>query len=101
MSPSSAGHAERYLRLAFRLDRHDEGLVESYYGPADLRAGVESEDPVPPTDLVAEADRLLEDLSDGFLRDQVTALRCRAGMVAGEQWTYADEVRACFGVDPT
>jgi hypothetical protein len=93
--------AERYLALAFRLDRHDEGLVESYYGRADLRSAVDAEAPVPPADLVAEAERLGEDLPDGWLRDQATALRARAGLVAGETWTYADEVRACFGVDPT
>lgn len=101
MTDSDIGPAERYLRLAFRLDRHDEGLVESYYGPADLRAAVEAEETTPPADLVAEAEELLEDLPDGWLRDQVNALRARAGMVAGETWTYADEVRACFGVDPT
>lgn len=93
--------AERYILLALRLDRHDEGLVETYYGPPELRTHVDAEDPVPPAELVAEADRLLEELPEGWLRDQVGGVRARAGMVAGETWTYADEVAACFGTQPT
>ena len=29
--------AERYLLLALRLGRHVDGLVDSYYGPAELQ----------------------------------------------------------------
>ena len=94
-------HAERYVRLALRLARHDEGVVESYYGPPEMATGVDAEPLTAPIDLVAEADRLLADLPDAWLRDQVVGLRARAGLLAGERWSYADEVEACFGVRPT
>lgn len=93
--------AERYVALALRLDRLDEGVVEAYYGPAALKAIVDAEPQADPEDLVAEADRLLDDLPDGWLRDQVRGLRTRAGMLAGESWSYSAEVESCFGVPPT
>ena len=34
---------ERYLLLGLRLGRHVEGLVDAYYGPAELAAAVECE----------------------------------------------------------
>ncbi len=93
--------AARYLRLALRLARHDGSVVEIYYGPPEIAAGVTAEPVTAPADLVTEADRLLEGLDDGWLRDQVGGLRARAGVVAGERWDYSDEVEACFGVRPS
>ena len=92
--------AERYVLLALRLGRHDEGVVESYVGPASLADRVEAERPPAPDVLVAEADALLDDLDDSWLRDQAAALRSVAGRVAGEQQSYPDEVEACYGVRP-
>jgi hypothetical protein len=92
--------AERYLRLGLRLDRHVEGIVDAYYGPTELVTAVESESPVEPRALVAEAEALLDELEDGWLRDQVTGLRTCAGVLAGESRSYADEVECCYGVRP-
>ncbi|MDR2987687.1 MAG: hypothetical protein LBV34_22905 [Nocardiopsaceae bacterium] len=92
--------AERYLRLGLQLGRHDDGLVDAYFGPPELATEVEAAPPVEPPALVATADALLAELDDGWLRDQVTALRTFAGVLAGESWSYADEVQACYGVRP-
>jgi hypothetical protein len=51
--------------------------------------------------LVAAADALLDELADGWLRDQVVGLRTYAGALAGESGSYADEVEGCYGVRPT
>jgi hypothetical protein len=101
MTEPATDLAERYVRLALRLDRVDEGVVEAYYGPADLKAAVDVGSRPAAGDLVAEAEELHADLADGWLRDQVRALRTRAGMLAGETWTYTAEVESCFGVSPT
>jgi hypothetical protein len=93
--------AERYLRLGLRLGRHVEGIVDAYYGPPELAAAVDTEPPVDPRMLVAEADALLEELEDGWLRDQVVGVRTYAGVLAGEPRSYADEVEGCYGVRPT
>ena len=36
---------ERYLTLGLRLGRHVDGLVDSYYGPAELAEAVNAADP--------------------------------------------------------
>ena len=40
--------ARDYLLLALRLDQHVPGLVDAYYGPADLKARVDMESLRPP-----------------------------------------------------
>jgi hypothetical protein len=98
MSPSAA---ERYLRLGLQLGRHVEGIVDAYYGPPELAAAVDAEPPVDPRALVSGAEALLDELEDGWLRDQVVGLRTYAGVLAGESRSYADEVEGCYGVRPT
>jgi hypothetical protein len=95
------GAVERYLRLGLQLGRHVEGVVDAYYGPADLAAAVEAEPPAAPTLLADEADALLAEVDDGWLHDQLVGLRAYAGVLAGEDLSYADEVEACYGVRPT
>lgn len=97
MTPTAV---ERYLRLGLRLDRHVEGVVDAYVGPPELRAAVAAEPPTDPSLLVAAADELLDELPDGWLRDQVKGLRAYAGALAGESRTLADEAEACFGFRP-
>lgn len=92
---------ERYLRLGLQVDRHVDGMVDAYYGPPELATAVTAA-PVPaPPKLVADADDLLAELDDGWLRDQVVGLRTFAGVLAGENRSYADEVEGCYGVRPS
>jgi hypothetical protein len=92
--------AKRYLQLGLQLGRHVEGIVDAYFGPPELAAAVEAEPPVDPRALVTEAEALLDELEDGWLRDQVVGLRTYAGVLAGESVAYADEVEGCYGVRP-
>jgi hypothetical protein len=92
---------ERYLRLGLQVGRHVDGIVDAYYGPPALAAAVEAEPPVDPRMLVADAETLLDELGDGWLRDQVVGVRTYAGGLAGESRSYADEVEGCYGVRPT
>ena len=92
--------SERYLRLGLQIDRHVDGTVDAYFGPAELRDEVQAADPVEPAALLAEATALLGALEDGWLRDQVSGLRVYAGVLAGETWTFADEAEGSYGVRP-
>jgi hypothetical protein len=92
--------AERYLELGLRLGRHVAGLVDSYCGPVELRDRVDAEEPVQPSRLAADADTLLPELEDGWLRDQVDALAAYARVLSGEPMRYSDEVERCYGVRP-
>ncbi|HZQ63808.1 MAG TPA: hypothetical protein VFA66_01105 [Gaiellaceae bacterium] len=95
-----ASAAERFVLLGLRLGRLEDGLVDSYCGPEDLARQVETELLSDPAALAADADALLGDLEDGWLRDQVQGLRTYAGVLAGEELSYSDEVERCYGVRP-
>jgi hypothetical protein len=97
----SLSASERYLRLGLQVGRHVEGIVDAYFGPQELAAAVEAAPPVEPRALVADADALLDELDDGWLRDQVAGLHTYARVLAGESLPYADEVEGCYGVRPT
>ena len=92
---------ERYVRLGLQVGRHVDGIVDAYFGPPELSAAVEAEPPVEPNVLVADAETLLGELDDGWLRDQAIGLRTYAGVLAGESLSYSDEVEGCYGVRPS
>jgi hypothetical protein len=92
--------AERYLRLGLQVGRHVEGIVDAYFGPPELAAAIAAAPPAELRTLIADAEALLDDLGDGWLRDQVVGLRSYAGVLAGESVSYADEVERCYGVRP-
>ena len=97
----TASLAERYLRLGLQLGRHVEGIVDAYFGPLELAAAVEAEPLVDPSALVLDADALVDELEDGWLRDQLIGLRTYARVLAGDLGSYAAEVEGCYGVRPT
>ncbi|MGZ4290042.1 MAG: hypothetical protein ACXVQQ_00985 [Gaiellaceae bacterium] len=95
----SAG--EDYVLLGLRLGRHGDGLVDAYYGPAELKAQVDAAELVPPWQLVTDAAALHGSLADGWLRDQVAGCLMHARVLAGEEISYSDEVEGSYGVRPT
>jgi hypothetical protein len=100
--------APRYVELGLRLGRHVEGLVDSYFGPAEIKQRVEAEDLRPPADLARDAGSLLEALDgDGlaeprrkWLRAQLVGLETVARRLAGEEIPFAEEVERCYGIRP-
>ncbi len=88
----------RYMRLGLRLGRLEEGLVDTYFGPAEVADAVRAEPEPTPAEVVAEAGQLLRELPDGWLRDQVTAVRTYAGVLAGERFSFAQQMQGCYGV---
>ena len=92
---------DRYLELALRLGRHDEDLVDSYYGPEELARRVEAEEPREPASLAEDAAALAEAAAgDEWLAAQVTALDATARKLAGERLGYAEEGRLVYGIEP-
>jgi hypothetical protein len=92
--------AERYLELGLRLGRHVDGLVDSYYGPPELKAKVDAEALVAPSLLAGDAAGLYGSLDDGWLRDLVHGCWIYARVLAGEEMSYSDEVEGSYGVRP-
>lgn len=108
MTPAPDPVARDYLLLALRLDRHVPGTVDGYYGPAEIRARVDAEDPRPLMDLVRDAAELRARLP-GEIREpdrrhwldlQLVALETTARVAAGEPMPYLDQARRCFACTP-
>jgi hypothetical protein len=69
----------RYIQLALRVGKHDEDLIDSYYGPQELTQRVEAEEPRDPAALVEDVQALAEDAAgDEWLVGQVEALGANA-----------------------
>jgi hypothetical protein len=91
---------ERYLELCLRLRRHDDGLVDAYFGPPEIAERIDAEPLREPAELVAEAPRLGDETDSPYLRGQLVGLETLARKLAGEEISYADEVERCYAIRP-
>jgi len=97
-----------YLELCLRLGRHVDGLVDAYFGPAELAEQVEAEELHEPSKLAADASALIEALDGAgpdeqrtrWLRAQLVGLETVARKLGGEEIAYEDEVERCYGIRP-
>jgi hypothetical protein len=88
----------RYVELGLRLGKHDDELVDSYYGPD---WGIGAEEPRDPVALAQEAEQLLQEVGeDPWLAAHVRALWTHARRLSGEQLTYAQEGELVYGIEP-
>ena len=106
--PDADPVARDYILLALRLEQHVPGLVDGYFGPADLKAQVDMEQLRSPGrlrddaadlrarlgSLVPEADRR------AWLEVQLIALETQAVALAGDPLPYLDHVGRCFAFTP-
>ena len=100
--------AHDYLLLGLRLDQHVPGLVDGFFGPAELKARADIEELRPAVRLVDDAERLLERIAvdvpepdrRGWLTAQVVALRTQAAALAGSELPYLEHVERCFSWSP-
>lgn len=100
--------ARDYLLLALRLDRHIPGLVDGYFGPANLKAQVDMEQGGTPAklrdDAAALRSRLSAEVPEPDRRDwldaQLVALETQAAALAGHALPYLDHVSRCFAFQP-
>jgi hypothetical protein len=92
---------ESYLELALRLGKHDDDIVDSFYGSEELAARVDAEEPRDPVALADEAQGLLTELDDDpWLAAQVQALETNARKFGGERFDYVEEGRRVYGIEP-
>jgi hypothetical protein len=100
--------ARDYIILALRLDQRTPGLVDGYFGPADLKAMVDLEQGRPAAalrdDAAALRARLPTEVADparrAWLDAQLVALETQAAALAGESLPYLDYVARCFAFRP-
>ena len=100
--------AAEYLLLGLRLDQHMPGIVDGYYGPADLKARADLEQRRSPArlldDVAALSERVEREVGPpdrrGWLAAQLRALDAHARALAGEPLDYAAYVERCLGFPP-
>jgi hypothetical protein len=96
---------EEYVELGLRLGRHVDGLVDAYFGDPAVKKRIDAEPLAEPATLADDAGRLLAEV-DGddqrarWLRGQLVGLETVARKLAGEEFSFADEVERCYGVRP-
>jgi hypothetical protein len=94
------GTSERYVELCLRLARHDEDLVDFYFGPTEIAERVEREPLREPTNLLEDARGLADETDSAYLSAQLRGLEIVARKLAGEEISYEDEVEGCYGTRP-
>lgn len=100
--------ARDYILLALRLDKLLPGLVDAYFGPADLKAQVDAETPYTSTKLREDASRLESRLAKEvpeedrrrWLQAQLVAIEAQALMLAGDPLPYPDYLTCLFDLTP-
>jgi hypothetical protein len=100
--------AADYLLLGLRFDQHMPGIVDGYYGPADLKARADMEQQRSPARLLDDiadlSERVERDIEDadrrGWLIAQLRALDAHALALAGKPLDYPAYVERCLGFAP-
>jgi hypothetical protein len=82
--------------------------VDAYFGPPELAARVDAEEPRDPAALAADGEELAAALDGGlepqrrrWIAAQVQGMHTVASRLAGEEMSYSDEVERTYGVRPT
>jgi hypothetical protein len=95
-----------YIQLGLHLGRHQDGLVDSYYGPAEIKERVDAEELREPAALAEDAARLRDSL-DGieadrrqWLQAQLVGLETAARKLAGAEISFEEEVELYYDVPP-
>ena len=100
--------AADYILLGLRLDQLAPGVVDAYYGPAELKARVDLEQ-VPAAErlradaaaLIERVDREVDDETRrGWLTAQAVALEAGARALGGDPLPYLEHVERAMGFAP-
>jgi hypothetical protein len=99
--------AREYLLIGLGLDRLEAGIVDSYYGPPELRDEAAQQD-ASALSLASRAAQLrlrLNELTDDMQRrdwldKQLLGMETLAQTLGGQQMPYTEEVERCFDARP-
>ena len=95
-----------YLRLALEIDKHVPGYVDSYVGPAELKAEVEAAESKSTTALLDDLAWLqahvpAEDANRRtYLQAFLRSMECSLRRAAGEEIGYLDEAYLIYDIRP-
>jgi len=97
-----------YLLLALRVGKALPGVVDAYFGPAELKAQVDDEAPFAAARLREDAStleaRILREVDDPdrqrWLQAQLVAFEAQAQTLAGDPLPYSDYIACLFDLTP-
>jgi hypothetical protein len=106
--PVADAIARDYILLGLRLDQHTPGVVDSFFGPADLKALVDMEQRRSPALLRSDAMELAERIDreagpserKGWLLAQLVALEAQIQALGGDPLPYVEQVTRYMGFAP-
>jgi hypothetical protein len=101
--------ARDYVRLQLEIGARDEGYIDAYYGPPEVRAAATA-NPRSLAELGPAVEGLRSRLRQiaptgrigqrqAFLEAQLTAAATRLRMLRGERLSFSEEARGLYGVD--
>src|SRR5438270_11887537 len=97
-----------YALLGLRMDRVFPGTLDGWIGPPAWKDRVGQESTPEAASLLAEADSLGErlpgmeydDRRSAYLTRQVAALRSQAEIAGGKEYSFAEQARCFFDIEP-
>lgn len=105
--------ARDYVSLILEIGEHEEGYVDAYYGPAELKTAAEANPrtveqlKIGAADLTRRLDAVADEGLDAdslqrkkYLLAHISAAAARLRMIGGEEMGFADEAFAMFGIRP-
>ena len=101
--------ARDYVRLQLEIGARDDGYIDAYYGPAEVRTAAAAnprriEELGPAVEALRSRLRQIAPAGpagqrQAFLDAQLTAAATRLRMLRGERLSFAEEARGLYGVD--
>ena len=95
-----------YLSISLEINKHLEGYVDAYYGPADLKVEIESGEKKSPHTLTDDLAHLRDLIPTdnpsrhSYLTAIMRAMDCTIRTLNGEEFDYLDEVYRLFDISP-
>ncbi len=97
---------EQFVQLCLEIDKHFEGYIDAYIGPADLKTAVSATPPRPPEELLAQCQTLQAAIPTenparhAWLQAVLRAIHCSIRLIQQESIPYLDEVAQIYDIHP-
>jgi hypothetical protein len=105
-APTLDDYGRSYLRLVLEIDKHIDGYIDAYYGPADLKSAVSASDKKDPVALLDDVAHLQATIPTAdpqraaYLTAALRAIACTVRMLNGEGFAYSEEVERLYDISP-
>jgi hypothetical protein len=105
-APTLDDYGRSYLQLVLEIDKHIDGYIDAYYGPADLKTAVSAGDKKGPAALLDDVARLQATIPTAdpqraaYLTAALRAIDCTVRILNGKTFAYTEEIARLYDVTP-